>query len=67
MTRDELSTQELVTPHPSLSPQQETLVNDARAGLTPSQIVEQRLVSMLRTTILPTSHLQVSRIRRALS
>ena len=67
MTRDELSTEELVTPRPSLSPQQETLVNDPRAGLTPSQIVEQRLVSMLRTNILPTSHLQVSRTRRALS
>jgi hypothetical protein len=45
----------------------ETLVSDARAGLTPSQMVERRLVSMLRSTILPASHLQVSRTRRALS
>jgi hypothetical protein len=46
---------------------QEKLVHDARAGLTPSQMVERKLVAMLRTTILPASHLQVSRIRRALS
>jgi hypothetical protein len=46
---------------------QERLVNDARAGLTPSQLVERKLIAMLRSTILPTSHLQVSRARRALS
>jgi hypothetical protein len=45
----------------------ERLVNDARAGLTPSQLVERKLIAMLRSTILPTSHLQVSRARRALS
>jgi hypothetical protein len=43
------------------------LVNDARAGLTPAQMVERKLVTLLRSTHLPTSHLQVSRIRRALS
>jgi hypothetical protein len=48
-------------------PPHETLVSDARAGLTPSQMVERRLVSMLRSTLLPASHLQVSRTRRALS
>jgi hypothetical protein len=43
------------------------LVNDARAGLTPAQMVERKLVAMLRGTILPASHLQGSRIRRSLS
>jgi hypothetical protein len=51
-----------VTPAP-----QETLVCDARAGLTPAQMVERKLLAMLQSTILPTSHLQVSRMRRALS
>jgi hypothetical protein len=46
---------------------QEKLVNDDRAGLTPSQLVERRLIAMLRSNILPASHLQVSRARRALS
>lgn len=46
---------------------QEKLVNDARAGLTPSQLVERKLIALLRSTILPASHLQVSRARRALS
>jgi len=46
---------------------QEKLVNDIRAGLTPSQLVERKLIAMLRSTILPTSHLQVSTVRRALS
>lgn len=52
--------------HPLTTPQ-ETLVHDARAGLTPAQLVERRLVAMLRSTILPASHLQVSRNRRTLS
>ena len=46
---------------------QEKLVSDARAGLTPSQLVERRLISLLQSTILPASQLQVSRARRALS
>lgn len=46
---------------------QEKLVSDARAGLTPSQLVERRLISLLRSTNLPASQLQVSRARRALS
>jgi hypothetical protein len=53
--------------HRPASPPQEILVADVRAGLTPSQLVERRLVSMLRSTLLPASHLQVSRMRRALS
>lgn len=46
---------------------QETLVSDLRAGLTPSQLVERKLLTLLRSAILPASHLQVSRARRALS
>lgn len=49
------------------APVQETLVHDARAGLTPAQMVERKLVALLRNTILPASHLQASRTRRALS
>lgn len=52
---------------PASPPQEETLVHDARAGLTPAQMVERKLVALLQSTILPTSHLQVSRTRRALS
>lgn len=55
------------TSHPVSPAPQETLVCDARAGLTPAQMVERKLVAMLRSTILPASHLQVSRMRRALS
>ena len=46
---------------------QEKLVSDDRAGLTPSQMVERKLIALLHSTILPASHLQVSRARRALS
>lgn len=55
------------TSRPPTSAPQETLVCDARAGLTPAQMVERKLVAMLRSNILPASHLQVSRMRRALS
>jgi hypothetical protein len=51
----------------STSVVQEKLVNDDRAGLTPSQLVERKLIALLRSNILPASHLQVSRARRALS
>jgi hypothetical protein len=46
---------------------QEKLVHDVRAGLTPAQMVERKLVALLRNTILPASQLQASRTRRALS
>jgi hypothetical protein len=42
------------TPH-------EALVTDARAGLTPAQMVERKLVSLLRSTPLPVSQLQSTR------
>jgi hypothetical protein len=67
MNRDKDSTQEVVSMRRIASPPEETLVNDARAGLTPSQMVEQKLVEMLRSTVLPASHLQKNRTRRALS
>jgi hypothetical protein len=46
---------------------QEVLVTDPREGLTPSQMVEQKLVSLLRGTPLPVSGLQSVGTRRALS
>jgi hypothetical protein len=46
---------------------QEDLVSDARAGLTPAQMVERKLFAMLRSTPLPASRLQSARPRRPLS
>lgn len=37
---------------------EETLVTDDRALLTPSQIVEQKLIDMMKTSPLLVSHLQ---------
>jgi hypothetical protein len=50
------STLPFSSPRAVLVPQ-EKLVNDVRAGLTPSQLVERKLISLLRGTILPTSYL----------
>ncbi len=36
---------------------EEALVEDVRAGLTPSQMVERKLVSLLKSNPLPVSHL----------
>ncbi len=60
------SSRKAMSRRPASAPQ-EKLVHDARAGLTPAQMVEQKLVTMLRSAILPASHLQTSRIRRTLS
>jgi hypothetical protein len=60
------TTLRLPSPRVAFVPQ-EKLVSDDRAGLTPSQMVERKLIALLRSTILPASHLQVSRARRALS
>jgi hypothetical protein len=46
------------------TPPEEELVRDARAGLTPSQFVERKLVSLLRTVSLPVSHLRLARPTR---
>ncbi|HZY83198.1 MAG TPA: hypothetical protein VFE78_00090 [Gemmataceae bacterium] len=45
---------------------EEALVEDVRAGLTPSQMVERKLVSLLKSNPLPVSHLMAgARIVRA--
>lgn len=40
---------------------EESLVADDRAGLTPSQMVERKLVSLLKTNPLPVSQLSTGR------
>jgi hypothetical protein len=62
----ETTTLRFTSPRAAFAPH-EKLVNDVRAGLTPSQLVERKLIALLRSNILPASHLQVSRARRALS
>jgi hypothetical protein len=42
----------------------EALVSDARAGLTPSQMVERKLMSLLNSTPLPMSRLQPMPVQR---
>jgi hypothetical protein len=39
----------------------EALVVDARAGLSPAQMVERKLASLLKSHSLPVSHLMTSR------
>jgi len=39
---------------------EEVLVRDARAGLTPAQMVERKLISLLKGAPLPVSHLQTA-------
>jgi hypothetical protein len=39
-----------------LEASEESLVTDARAGLTPSQMVERKLLSLLKSSPLPLSH-----------
>jgi hypothetical protein len=43
-----------VLPRPA---QEETLITDPRAGMTPSQFVERKLMGVLRGGPLPVSHL----------
>ena len=43
---------------------EESLVHDARAGLTPAQMVEQKLVSLLQSAQLPLSRMEGSGPRR---
>jgi hypothetical protein len=40
---------------------EEALVADARAGLTPAQMVEHKLASLLKTQPLPVSHMMTAR------
>ena len=47
----------------SLTPpaaEEEALVTDARAGLTPAQMVERKLVSLLKSNPLPVSHVMAA-------
>jgi len=47
-------------------PLEESLVADARAGLTPAQMVERKLVALLKSNPLPVSHMMAgSRALRA--
>ena len=48
MTREENLISESVLTRRAVASPQETLVNDSRAGLTPAQMVERKLVAMLR-------------------
>ena len=48
------------------APSVEGLVTDARAGLSPAQMVERKLVSLLRNQPLPLSHRQTNPISRRL-
>lgn len=45
-------------------PEEETLIADVRASLTPSQFVESKLLHLLRTSSVPVSHLQMAARRR---
>lgn len=47
--------------------QEETLVTDSRAGVTPSQMVERKLIGLLRGTPLPVSQLLTGARRRLVS
>ena len=53
-------------PPPALPVSEEVMVADVRAGLTPAQMVERKLVSLLKATPLPMSRMQASNARRAL-
>jgi hypothetical protein len=46
---------------------EESLVSDDRAGMTPAEHVERKLVALLRNTPLRVSQLQRGRERRSLS
>jgi hypothetical protein len=38
---------------------EEALVADIRAGLTPSQLVERKLMALLKSSLVPVSHVQI--------
>ena len=53
-----------IRPEPTLPPSEDTLVTDARAGLTPAQLVERKLVSLMPSAPLPVSRLRATAVRR---
>jgi hypothetical protein len=55
--------QDVVKREPPNEPE-EVLRADPRAGLTPTQFVERKLVAMLQRGPLPVSRMQSSRLRR---
>ena len=60
-----------LSPYPAAAPNgadgalDESLVADARAGLTPADMVERKLSSLLRTTPIPVSQISRRRAGRA--
>jgi hypothetical protein len=57
---------ETVPPIPAIAAE-ETLVSDVRAGLTPSQMVEQKLATLLQSTPPLSTQLHTAGMRRAFS
>ena len=43
----------------SLAAHEESLVADTRAGLRPAQMVERKLITLLKSSAVPMSHVQV--------
>jgi hypothetical protein len=54
-------------PEPVVQASEDTLVTDARAGLTPAQMVERKLVELLPSAPLPVSRLRSIAVRRPVS
>jgi hypothetical protein len=54
-------------PEPAVPPSEDSLVTDARAGLTPAELVERKLVSLLPSTPLTASRLRPTAVRRPVS
>ena len=48
-------------PHLTPGPTDEALVADARAGLTPAEMVERKVAWLLKSQPLPVSHLMTAR------
>jgi len=46
------------------TPEEEVLVMDPRAGLTPAQVVERKLVALLNSVPLPMSRMETTGPRR---
>ena len=42
-----------------VKPPEEALVADTRAGMTPSQHVERKLITLLKSSLVPVSHVQM--------
>jgi hypothetical protein len=50
-----------LVPQPAHALAEEALVADARAGLTPAQMVEHKLASLLKSQPLPVSHMMTAK------